>query len=144
MTMKTHFNVLIVEDNPGDVALITTHLKKSGFECCYNIFHDGESALNYLHEQEAGNFINKPNLIILDLNLPRKSGHEVLQEIKTHNVLKEIPIIIFSSSEAPDDIAKAYQFANSYVIKPYELDKYDEAIRNIYNFWFQSARLPAM
>jgi CheY-like chemotaxis protein len=141
--MSSEVKVMVVEDNPGDIKLIQEHLKEIDPNCQFRIYTDGDSALEYLFEIKDNIFIHLPDLIILDINLPKKSGLEVLNFIKKHEALRTIPTVIFSSSSASEDIRQAYDLqANCYFVKPFDLDEYRNIIQKIWEFWFGIAKLP--
>ena len=136
-------NILLVEDNLADIRLITETLKS--FKTPINIYcvKDGVEAISFLNRRGANEKSIKPDIIILDLNLPNKNGFEVLKEIKEDNELKNIPTIILSISNAPDDIKKSYFLqANCYITKPIELDEFIKAVKKIEDFWLESVKLP--
>ncbi|RYD79881.1 MAG: response regulator [Sphingobacteriales bacterium] len=142
--MQKEAHILIVEDNQGDIVLMTKRFKELGIECCISICRDGSEAKEYLEQQENGKNVNIPDLIILDFNLPKKNGRELLHEIKTNERLMKTPIIVFTSSDDQDDVEDAYaEYANSYVVKPFGLEKYYATIDAIYEFWIRSAKLPS-
>lgn len=135
--------VLIVEDNPGDVRLIKEAYQEADGAIITAVAKDGIEALDYLFRR--GSFVEawQPDLMMLDLNLPKKSGHEVLAAVKADANLKQIPVIVFSSSSAPTDVTGAYrQGANCYVTKPADLDELFLTISWIDRFWLGSVRLP--
>jgi chemotaxis family two-component system response regulator Rcp1 len=135
--------VLIVEDNPGDVRLMTEALRENGREYEITVAPDGAAATDYLFQRGPNGGRGVPDLIFLDLNLPKKSGREVLEEIKADEKLKTIPVVIFSTSSAPQDIRRAYELhANCYVTKPADLDELFQAIGCIEKFWLKAAKLP--
>ena len=144
--MNTHpFNILLVEDNPGDVALLKIALKKNAEQFHLEVACDGEKALQMLSHQGPYTQMTNPDLILLDLNLPKLSGHEVLEKVKNAETLKHIPIVIFTSSDYEKDIKKTYQLhGNAYIIKPKNLDELNEIIESFYNFWLKTASLPSM
>lgn len=136
-------NILLIEDNLGDIRLIQEVLKGSEHKHDLHIVTDGEQAIHYLKRE--GKFADsvKPNLIFLDLNLPKKDGREVLAEIKSNEKLKTIPVIIFSSSEAEKDIQKSYDLhANCYVVKPFDFNEFSKVIQAIQSFWLSIVKLP--
>jgi len=136
-------HVLVVEDNPGDVRLIGEALKECGRGHDLTVARDGLEALDYLFKSEACGAGQHPDLIILDLNLPKKSGLDVLGKVKKDNALKHIPVVVFTSSSAPADINQAYgRNANCYVTKPADLDEYFRVIGLIESFWLTVATLP--
>lgn len=135
--------LLLVEDNDGDVRLIKEAFKESKVLKDFSVVTDGEQALDYLHKRGSYQSSIKPDLIILDLNLPKLSGFDVLADIKSAPQLKKIPVIIFSSSTSDSDILRSYDLkANSYVSKPSDFDAFLEAVRNIEEFWLRTVRLP--
>jgi CheY-like chemotaxis protein len=128
---KETLRILLVEDTPGDVRLITVGFKRSGLEPQIHAVGDGEEALKVLFNRQ---FL--PDLILLDINLPLLSGHEVLKQIKNHETLKKIPVVVLTSSLLDEDVAKAKAYkADFYVIKPINLDEYFESILKIERFW---------
>lgn len=134
-------HILLVEDNPGDVRLTQEILKNSPFTAQITVIDNGDDAINYL--LAAINKKELPDLIILDLNLPRKSGIEVLEAIKNERILKLIPVVVLTSSEAENDIHQSYfSKANSYITKPVDFDEYYKVVTNIEKFWFSIAKLP--
>jgi chemotaxis family two-component system response regulator Rcp1 len=135
--------ILLVEDNPGDIRLVQEAFAENGLSARLNITRDGEQALAFLRREGAYANSPRPALVLLDLNLPRKSGREVLAEIKQEERLRQIPVIILSTSTRAEDIAKAYDLhANCYVVKPVDLDRLVEFGQEIKNFWLCMAALP--
>jgi CheY-like chemotaxis protein len=135
--------ILLVEDNEGDVGLIEEVLGEVNIRNRLHVVEDGEEAMLFLHGK--GNFSGspRPDIILLDLNLPKKDGREVLKEIKEDKILKNIPVVVLTSSEAERDILRSYDLnANAYVTKPLDFDKFIEVIKSIVNFWLQIAKLP--
>lgn len=143
--MHRHVTVLVIEDNPGDVFLIKRCFSKTGVPHTLAVANDGEEALDYLYMSlKDMQGYTRPDLILLDLNLPKIDGKEILYRIKQHETLKNIPVVMFSSSSAYSDIQTSYDLhANCYVVKPYDLDEFSTAIENIFNFWTSTAILPA-
>jgi CheY-like chemotaxis protein len=136
--------ILLVEDNPGDVRLVRECLKGSRLSLRIQEVTDGVEALEFLRRQGRYAHESRPDLILLDLNLPRKDGREVLAEIKRHPDLKTIPVVILTSSEVESDVAACYERqANGYVTKPMTLDGFQAVVRSIENFWLATARLPS-
>ena len=132
-------DILLVEDNPGDARLLKEALRALGHTLNLTVVEDGEEALRYLRSR-PGMF---PKVIFLDLNLPRKDGRQVLAEIKSDPVLRRIPVIILTTSEAEPDILNAYQLqANCYIHKPTDFDRYIEVVKSCEKFWFHIVRLP--
>jgi two-component system, chemotaxis family, response regulator Rcp1 len=135
-------NVLLVEDNPGDIRLMREALR-NGATKKLDAVEDGEEALAYLRREAPYADAPKPDLIFLDLNLPKKDGREVLNEIKKDERWRRIPVVILTTSEAERDIYGAYELhANCYIKKPTDLDEYMEVIRACETFWLHIVRLP--
>ncbi len=135
--------ILLVEDNPGDIRLTQEALKEGRIHNHLNIVRDGISALEYL--TQAGPYAHaiRPDLILLDLNLPKMDGREVLAKIKTNPKLKRIPVVILTTSKNEEDILKSYNLhANCYITKPVDLEQFFEVIRSIEGFWLTIVRLP--
>lgn len=134
--------LLVIEDSPSDVRLLEEALKENEIRCEMAVAHDGVEGLSYLRQVSKG-VAGRPDLIILDLNLPRKNGREVLAEIKTSPELKQIPVLVMTSSRSEDDVTEAYTLnANCYISKPFNLDEYIAVFRSIQEFWFNTATLP--
>jgi CheY-like chemotaxis protein len=137
--------ILLVEDNPGDVRLTREALREGKVHNNLYIAKDGVEALAFLR-REGAEFADavRPDLILLDLNLPRKDGREVLEEIKADPSLRHIPVVVLTSSEAEQDIVRAYDLhANCYVSKPVDLDQFITVVQSIENFWFTIVKLPS-
>jgi len=135
--------ILLVEDNPGDVRLTIEALKESKILNNLNVVNDGVEAMAYLNKE--GKFKDRlyPDLIILDLNMPRKDGREVLEEIKENINFKRIPIVILTISEAEEDILKTYQLhANCFITKPVDINQFIKVVKFVSNFWFSIVKLP--
>jgi chemotaxis family two-component system response regulator Rcp1 len=138
------FNILLVEDNLGDVRLIQEALKEAQVANTMHVVGDGVAALDFLYRRDGFEAAPRPDLILMDLNLPRKNGHEVLEQIKQEPLLKSIPVVILTSSHAAQDIDCAYQLhANCYITKPVEFMNYNTVVRAIEKFWFTIVTLPA-
>jgi two-component system, chemotaxis family, response regulator Rcp1 len=136
--------ILLVEDNPGDVRLTQEAIKGAKMPSRLNVAGDGEEALAYLRKEGKHAGARRPDLILLDLNLPKKDGRSVLAEIKADPRWRLIPVVVLTSSQAEEDIVKAYRLnANCYIAKPVELDKFIRVIRSIQDFWLRVARLPS-
>jgi chemotaxis family two-component system response regulator Rcp1 len=136
--------ILLVEDNPGDVRLTREALKEAKFRNTLQVAGDGVEALAYLRQQGQYSGATRPHLIMLDLNLPRMDGREVLAAIKKDPDLRRIPVVVLSSSEAETDIARAYELhANAYVTKPVDIDHFLQVVKAIEEFWVEIVRLPA-
>jgi two-component system, chemotaxis family, response regulator Rcp1 len=141
--MTHEFHLLVVDDNPADVSLVKEGLAAAAYSGEIETVGDGAEALAFL--QRRGNFANasKPDLVILDLNLPKRDSLAVLAAIRAGTELKRIPVVIFSSSHLSKDIARSYELgANCYVAKPGNLHDFFSAMRAIEQFWFGSASLP--
>lgn len=136
-------DILLVEDNPGDVRLIREALHDGKLLNQVSTVSDGQHALAFLRKQGSYAQASRPDLILLDLNLPRKDGHEVLAEIKADPDLRSIPVVIVTSSQAEEDILKSYNtHANCYVTKPVDLEKFVAVVRAIEDFWVSIVKLP--
>jgi CheY-like chemotaxis protein len=138
-------HILLVEDNPADVRLTEEAMRESKILNSLSVVNDGVEALAFLKKE--GNYINasRPDLILLDLNLPKKDGREVLEEIKNDSGLRTIPVVVLTTSEAHTDVVKSYNLhANCYITKPVELEKFMEIVRVIENFWFGIVKLPSL
>jgi len=134
----TPVEILLVEDNPGDVRLLAEALKEVRVPARLHVAEDGIKAMGFL---TGGN--PRPDLILLDLNLPRKDGREVLAEIKGDPGLKSIPVIVFTTSQAEQDVLHSYELhANCFISKPVGLENYIRVIRSIDSFWLKTVRLP--
>lgn len=141
---KPSIEILLCEDNLGDVYLITNSLQNSDIE--YNFHHvtNGEAAIDYLEQFDNYRGTSRPDLILLDLNLPKKHGFEVLREIKTNPKFKIIPVIILTSSKSEQDILRAYElYGNCFVTKPFDCEDFTEVIKKIEKFWLNLVQLPS-
>jgi len=137
-------NILVVEDNPADVRLLEEAFHEVGVFASMQVATDGQEAIEYLMQSRARADVPTPALILLDLNLPRKSGHKVLAAVKRDEVLSRIPVIVFSSSVAEADVRTAYDLqANSYIQKPTSLDSFFNVVRHIQAVWLRRVVLPA-
>lgn len=133
-----------MEDNEGDVGLIEEVLEEAKIRNSLHIVEDGEEAMRFLHGEGRFSGVPRPDIIFLDLNLPKKDGREVLREVKEDNVLKNIPVVILTTSGAEKDILKSYDLhANAYVTKPIDFDQFVMVIKSIANFWLEVVKLPA-
>ena len=145
MTQPAGVRVLLVEDNPGDARLAVEALKESKVNNKLYHVEDGVEALDFLYRRNGYVDMPVPDLILLDLNLPRKDGREVLAEIKEDPVLRLVPVVVLTTSAAERDLVKTYDLhANAYVIKPIDLDQFIEVVQAIENFWFTIVKLPQM
>jgi CheY-like chemotaxis protein len=142
--MRRPMHLLLVEDNPGDVRLTTEAVCSAGLYCTLDVVGDGERALDYLRRNPPYEQASRPDLVLLDLNLPCLSGHEVLAAAKGDAALRGIPIVVLTGSSADEDIARAYALqANCYVAKPQDASDFVRAVRAIEDFWFGVVTLPA-
>jgi chemotaxis family two-component system response regulator Rcp1 len=137
--MKTlPIEILLVEDNPADVRLTQEALREGKVKNNLRVARDGEEALAYLRTTTV-----RPDLILLDLNLPRRDGREVLQEIKNDPKLKTIPVVVLTTSAAEIDIVRTYELhANCYITKPVDLDQFIKVVKSIDDFWLTIVKLP--
>lgn len=135
--------ILLVEDNAGDVRLTKEALRESTVNHHLHIVNNGLEAMDFLHRKGPYEGVPRPTLILLDLNLPKKDGRETLAEIKTHVLLKQIPVLVISTSKADDDIRRSYELhANCYIAKPVLFDEFVKAMRGIEEFWLTLVKLP--
>lgn len=136
--------ILLVEDNPGDIILTKEAFAEAKIKNNIHIARDGEEALLYLNKHNGYEKAVKPDLILLDLNLPKVDGREVLDNIKSDEGLCHIPVVVLTSSESEQDILETYELhANSYVVKPINLEQFVSVINAIENFWFTVVTLPS-
>ncbi|RQG98018.1 response regulator [Natrarchaeobius chitinivorans] len=142
-TTPERVQILLVEDNPGDVRLTEEAFKQGRIENDLHVVSDGTKALEFLNREGEYADAPRPDLILLDLNLPRTDGEEVLEELKEDPDLRSIPVIVLTSSRAEEDIVKSYELhANAYLTKPVDPDEFIEAVRAFEQFWFSVVRLP--
>ncbi|MFY0583805.1 response regulator [Cystobacter fuscus] len=135
--------ILLVEDNPGDVRLTIEALKEGKVSSRLSVARDGVEALAFLRREGAHASAPRPDLILLDLNLPRRDGREVLAEIKADAELRRIPVVVLTTSKAEEDILRTYDLhANCYINKPVDLDQFISVVRSIDDFWLSVVRLP--
>jgi len=141
--MKLLLELLVVDDNPGDVALVCDALARTKHQCKVNTVGDGVEAMAFLNRREKYANALRPDLVILDLNLPKKDGLAVLAAMKAGPELRRIPVVIFSTSLLRKDIARSYEMgANCYVSKPGNLNDFFSAVKSIGEFWFGFVNLP--
>ena len=140
---QKRLKVLMVEDDPGDVELTRETMASAKLDIDLEVVEDGEKALAYLHNKSSSAHQQLPDLILLDLNLPRKNGQEVLKAIKQHKYLRLIPVVILTSSSREEDIRKTYEIGcNCYVMKPAGLKQFTRTMHAIETFWFNTVKLP--
>lgn len=141
MTIK----VLLCEDNPGDIYLIENSLSSSRTQYTVDKLLEGSEVIKYLRQQGKYEYVTRPDIVILDLNLPGRHGFEILEEIKSDPLLRIIPVVVLTSSKAKRDILKSYQLqASCYIVKPSDLEAFLAAVRQIEEFWFSFAELPQL
>ena len=139
----TAFEVLLVEDSPGDVRLTREAFKDAKVHINLHVAYDGAEAMAFLKREGAHADAPRPDLILLDLNLPKKSGREVLEEIKEDPVLMSIPVVILTTSASEQDILRSYLLhANCFITKPVDLDGFLKVVKSIDNFWLSIVKLP--
>jgi CheY-like chemotaxis protein len=135
--------ILLVEDSPGDVRLTIEALKEAKVSNRLNVVQDGVEAMAYLYRKNSYKDVKCPDLILLDLNLPRKDGREVLAEIKNDKKLKHIPVVVLTTSRSEADILQAYDLhANCYITKPIDFSQFMDVVRTIEDFWLTVVKLP--
>lgn len=135
--------ILLVEDNPGDVRLTREVLRDCKLHNNLHVAEDGIEALEFLRRVGSYADAPRPDLVLLDLNLPKKDGREVLAEIKADSNLKRIPVVVLTTSKAEEDVFKAYDLhANCYITKPVDLDQFITVVRSVEEFWFTIVKLP--
>lgn len=143
MSKNKAITILMAEDNATDVMLTKEALAHAKVLNTLHVVEDGIEALDFLHRRGKHAKAPQPDLILLDLNMPRKNGQEVLAEIKATDRLKQIPVVILTTSKAEEDVVKAYGlYANCYVIKPVDFDVFADVVRSIQEFWFSVVTLP--
>ena len=144
VTEARPIEILLVEDNPGDVRLTREGLRQTTVKHRLHVVADGEEAMAFLRQEASHADAVRPDLILLDLNLPRKDGREVLSEVKSDPTLRQIPVVVLSTSADEGDIAHAYDHhANCYVTKPLDLNGFIEAVRTVEDFWLKLVQLPS-
>jgi CheY-like chemotaxis protein len=135
--------ILLVEDNPGDIQLTRIALEDNKMNINLSVAEDGVEALEFLRKEGKYTDAPHPDLVLLDLNLPKKDGREVLAQMKADPVFKRIPVVILTTSQAEEDVLKAYNLcANCYITKPVDLDQFVKIVRSIESFWFTIVKLP--
>jgi len=143
-TDATPIEVLLVEDSPGDVRLTQEAFKDAKVHINLNVASDGAEAMEFLNREGKHAHAPRPDLILLDLNLPKKDGREVLEEVKESPTLMSIPVVILTTSASDTDILRSYRLhANCYITKPVSLDAFLEVVKSIDDFWLTVVRLPS-
>ena len=141
--MKPSVEILLVEDSPGDIRLTQEAFKEGKLINHLHVVQDGEAAMAFLRREGAYAQVIRPDLILLDLNLPKKDGREVLAEIKADGSLRRIPVVVLTTSQAEQDILKAYALhANCYITKPVNLDQFLRVVQSVEDFWLTIVKLP--
>ena len=142
-TPRGPLGVLLVEDDPGDVLIAQEALKASQLTSKLTVVPDGVEAIKYLRRENGYSDVPRPDLILLDLNLPKKSGHEVLAEVKADPLLRKIPVVVLTTSGAAEDVLRSYDLhANVFVTKPVDFDHFTAVIKQIDDFFLTVAQLP--
>jgi two-component system, chemotaxis family, response regulator Rcp1 len=139
----TPIDILLVEDNPGDARLAQEALRDSKIHNVISVARDGVEAMQFLRKEERFAAAKTPDLVLLDLNLPRKDGREVLAEIKSDPVLRRIPVVILTTSRDEEDVVRTYDLhANCFITKPIDLSQFMRVVRSIESFWLSIVKLP--
>jgi CheY-like chemotaxis protein len=141
--MKKEIKILMVEDNQGDILLTLEALKEAKINNHIDVVKDGEAAIQYLKKEGEYKDVETPDLILLDINLPKMNGLEVLEELKRDDSLKVIPVVILTTSDSEKDVFESYQkHANCYITKPVNFANFMEVVQKIKDFWIDIVRLP--
>jgi len=141
--MHAELEILLVEDNEGDVEMIKLAFRDNGPACRISVTNNGMEALDFLHKREKFADAPTPQLILLDLNMPRMDGKRFLEVIKTEAELKAIPVIMLTSSQSPSDIRACYErHASCYIVKPFDVDQFTDTVRQVVVFWSGVGQLP--
>lgn len=136
--------ILLVEDNPGDVRLTIETLKSAKVRNTLFVARDGIEAMSFLRQEEPFVGMPRPDLILLDLNLPKKDGREMLADLKADHILRRIPVVVLTTSQAEEDILRSYDLhANCYITKPIDLNQFSVVVKSIENFWLTIVSLPS-
>ncbi len=136
--------ILIVEDSKGDIGLIEEVFEDAKIGNILHIVEDGEEAIAFLRGEGQFSGSPRPDIILLDLNLPKKDGREVLEEVKSDDELKNIPVVVLTTSKAEEDVLRSYNLhANAYIAKPVDFDQFIRVIKSIENFWLEIVKLPS-
>jgi two-component system, chemotaxis family, response regulator Rcp1 len=142
-TLSTPIEILLVEDNPGDIRLTQEVLNEGKVHNSLSIVENGVQAISFLRKENEYQDAPTPDLILLDLNLPKKDGREVLLDIKNDPELKKIPVVVLTTSQSEEDILKVYDLnANCYISKPVDLGQFIDVVKSIENFWLSIVKLP--
>lgn len=136
-------DILLVEDNPGDARLAAEAFKEGTIPTQLHVVQDGIEAMAFLRREAPYSDVPRPDLVLLDLNLPRKDGREVLAEIKEDPHLRRLPVIVLTTSQAETDISRSYELhANCYIVKPVDFDRFIDVVKGIEDFWCSLVKLP--
>lgn len=142
-TLDTPIEVLLVEDNPGDVELVERAVRTSDFHLNMTVAMDGEEAMAVLRQEGDHADSPRPDLVLLDLNLPKKDGRQVLSDIRSDPELQNLLVVVLTSSPTQEDLLKAYDLhSNGYVSKPVDSRAFDSVVKDVLNYWFNVSRLP--
>jgi len=142
-TLSAPIEILLVEDNPGDIRLTQEVLKEGKVKNTLSIVENGVQAISFLRKESEYHDAPTPDLILLDLNLPKKDGREVLLEIKNDPELKKIPVVVLTTSQSEEDILKVYDLnANCYISKPVDFGQFIDVVKSIEDFWLSIVKLP--
>lgn len=142
--LSEEIHILLVEDNEGDIELTKEALDESKIKNSMSVVRDGWEAIQYLEKKEGYEDVVAPNLVLLDINLPKLNGHKVLKHIKNHPDLKQIPVIMLTTSSDESDVIKSYEnYSNCYITKPVEINRFLEVIASIEHFWISIVQLPS-
>ena len=142
--MMNPLSVLLIEDNPADADLTREAFESNRQDVDLSVVLDGVDALDFLHQREGFSDATEPDLVLLDLNLPRKDGREVLAEIKRSDRLRQIPVVVLSSSRDGEDVRQSYDLgANSYISKPVDFHSFRKALSTLKRYWFSTVELPS-
>lgn len=145
MSSKSVANILIIEDNEGDIELVTTALNRANEKHKIEVVRDGDEAIDYLYQKKKYKDKDRPDIIFLDLNLPRRNGKEILNIVKKDENLKNIPIMVLTSSSAERDVEEVYNLdANCYLVKPVDALKFMELVMKVEVFWNEIINIPAI
>lgn len=136
-------DILLVEDNPGDVRLTEIAFEEGCINNNLHVAMDGEEALDFLFQRGEHETAHRPDIVLLDLNLPKIDGHEVLREIRNDDALRRLPVVVLTSSESKDDVVESYELnSNAYITKPVTADDFIDLVDAFEEFWFTIVRLP--
>ncbi len=141
--MSRGVEILLVEDNPADARLVVEAFRDSSVINSIHHVLDGQAAIDFLRERSDDDSLPMPDIMLLDLNLPRKDGRQVLKEVRANELISRLPVIALTTSEAEADVTRCYELgANAYIVKPVDFDKFIDVVRSIDSFWLQIVTLP--